>query len=244
MDGPQVSEHEGVYVVRDDLYPGGTKARFLRPWMAEEDKRAYKEFVYASPCEGGAQTSLCVVARETDRKATIFVAQRGEKHPRIILDKKLGGKVIEVPHGYLNVVQAAATKYAVKKKAFLMPFGFDSDEAVHAIANVAVDVNLALKNIDQVWCASGSGTLARALAMAFPDAKRHVVQIGRTLTKKEVAGATIHVYPKPFGYALREATPFPSDPHYDAKAWAVLKSKKRKGNILFWNVMGPPDGQA
>jgi hypothetical protein len=29
MTKPQVIEHDGVLVVRDDLFPGGTKARYL-----------------------------------------------------------------------------------------------------------------------------------------------------------------------------------------------------------------------
>lgn len=232
---PQVTEHDGIIVVRDDLYPGGTKARFLRPFM---QATGAKEYVYASPCEGGAQTSLCMVAREMGVKATIVVAKRAEQHPRIKLDKKLGGKVIQVPHGYLNVVQAAATKYAAKQKAFLMPFGFDLPEAVRTIADAALATGV---TPDEVWCASGSGTLARGLTLAWPDAKMNVVQIGRTLTKKDVGKAKIHVYPKPFGWALKEGvTPFPSDFHYDGKAWEMMRAKKRKGKtILFYNVMGP-----
>lgn len=233
MSKPIVEQHEGIFVVRDDLYSGGTKARFLRTFMEPG-----KEYIYASPVEGGAQTSLCTVAREIGAKATIFVAKRNEQHPRIKLDKKLGGKVVQVEHGYLNVVQAAARVYSEKgKNRVLMPFGFDSPEAVETIAKAAASMNVAPRTI---WCASGSGTLARALGKAFPDAKLNVVQIGRTLTKKDVGKAKIHIYPRPFGWALPKQPPFPSDPHYDAKAWDMLmQQKKRNGPVLFYNVMGP-----
>jgi len=50
---PDVVEHEGVTVIRDDLFPGGTKARFLGFLFEATD-----EVVYASPAEGGAQTAL------------------------------------------------------------------------------------------------------------------------------------------------------------------------------------------
>jgi hypothetical protein len=46
---PIIKEHEGVLVVRDDLYPGGTKARFLGMLFSDVE-----EVVYASPAERGA----------------------------------------------------------------------------------------------------------------------------------------------------------------------------------------------
>jgi hypothetical protein len=46
---PVLTEHDGVLVVRDDLFPGGTKARFLGMMFDGAD-----EVVYASPPGGGA----------------------------------------------------------------------------------------------------------------------------------------------------------------------------------------------
>jgi len=50
---PVVTDHFGIRVVRDDLFPGGTKARFAGRLFDDAD-----EVVYASPAEGGAQTAL------------------------------------------------------------------------------------------------------------------------------------------------------------------------------------------
>jgi len=50
---PVVTMHEGIHVVRDDLYPGGTKARFL-PVLFDG---GVEEVVYASPAQGGAQVA-------------------------------------------------------------------------------------------------------------------------------------------------------------------------------------------
>ena len=71
MTAPIVREHGGVWVVRDDLFPGGTKARFM-PVLFE----GAEEAVYASPAEGGAQTALATVAKDLGKRATIFVAAR------------------------------------------------------------------------------------------------------------------------------------------------------------------------
>ena len=231
MTPPVVREHEGIFVVRDDLFPGGTKARFLPLLFDDAD-----EVVYASAAEGGAQTALATVASQLGKRATIFVAKRAEPHPRALMAKRLGAKIMQVSPGYLSTVQARAREYSRQAGARLAPFGVDMPEAIETIAAAARSIDI---EPDEVWCASGSGVLARALAMAWPKARRHVVQVGRKLEPDEVAGATIHVYPLPFGRETKSKPPFPSDPHYDAKAWEQCAARKGPGRVLFWNVAGP-----
>jgi hypothetical protein len=100
---PVVVEHDGMLVVRDDLFAGGTKARFL-PALFD----GAQEVVYASPQEGGAQTAPATVARALGKRATIFVAKRAEPHPRVRMAKALGARVFQVAPGYLSTVQARA----------------------------------------------------------------------------------------------------------------------------------------
>lgn len=218
-------------MVRDDLYPGGTKARFLVALFADAE-----EIVYASPAEGGAQTALAWAAKETGKRATIFVAKRTPPHPRALLAKAWGAKILQVTPGYLAVVQKRAADYAADRGATLAPFGVDLPENLEVIAAAARSTGM---TPDEVWCAAGSGVLARGLALAFPAARRRVVQVGRELSAKDVAGAEVFVYDRPFGKTARAAPPFPSDPHYDAKAWEVCQREKGEGTVLFWNVTGP-----
>lgn len=228
---PIITEHEGISVVRDDLFPGGTKARFLPALFEGAD-----EVVYASPAEGGAQTALAQVAADLGKRATIFIAKRQEPHPRALMAKALGAKVLQVSPGYLTVVQARAAAYAEARGARLVPFGADMPEAIEAIAAAARSTGL---KPDEVWCASGSGVLARGLAKAWPEARRHVVQVGRELNAGDVAGAQIHISPLKFGQRAKISPPFPSDPHYDAKAWQIAKARRGAGLVIFWNVTGP-----
>ena len=150
--------------------------------------------------------------------------------------KRLGAKIMQVSPGYLSTVQARAREYSRQVGARLAPFGVDTPEAIETIPAAARSIDV---EPDEVWCASGSGVLARALAKAWPDACRYVVQVGRNLETNEVAGATIHVYPLPFGREAKSKPPFPSDPHYDAKAWEQCAARKGPGRVLFWNVAGP-----
>lgn len=228
---PIVREHDGVLVVRDDLFPGGIKARFLGLAFEGVD-----EAVYASPAEGGAQTALATVARGFGKRATIFVAARAKLHPRTLEASRLGARVVPIRPGHLSVVKARAREWAKRSGARLVPFGADMPEAVAAIAAAARATGL---DPDEVWCAAGSGVLARGLALAWPRARRHVVQIGRALSPVEVAGARIHVHPRRFSEVARAAPPFPSDPHYDAKAWETMTARRGAGRVVFWNVVGP-----
>jgi hypothetical protein len=232
MNAPILEIHRGITVVRDDLFPGGTKARFIGSVFD-----GATEAVYASPPEGGAQTALATVARALGKRATIFVAQRAIPHPRTLEAARLGAKVVPVAPGYLTVVQTRAKAYCRDTGAFLIPFGADFPGAVEAIAAAALMTG---ETPDEVWCAAGSGVLARGLALAWPDARRHVVQIGRELSPREVAGAKIHVYPRKFGERAAIGAPFPSDPHYDAKAWEFCVAMRGPGRLLFWNVAPLP----
>jgi hypothetical protein len=194
-----------------------------------------EEVVYASPAEGGAQVALATVALSLNKRATIFVARRAKPHPRTIEAANLGAKVVSVTPGYLSVAQARAREYCALTGARLMPFGADMPEAINAIAAAACAIGI---KPDEVWCAAGSGVLARGLAAAWPNARRHAVQVGRTLAPHDVAGATIHVYPAPFDRHARREPPFPTDPHYEAKAWEMIMARKGTGRVLFWNVAG------
>jgi hypothetical protein len=136
-------------------------------------------------------------------------------------------------------VQARAREYSQRVGAWLAPFGVDTPEAIEIIAGAARTIDV---EPDEVWCASGSGVLARGLAKAWPNARRHVVQVGRKLEPDEVASATIHPSSLPFSRESHTRPPFPSDPHYDAKAWEACKAKRAPvGRVLFWNVTGPAE---
>jgi len=231
---PIVTVHDGIHVVRDDLYPGGTKARFIPTLYAD----GIDEVVYASPAQGGAQVALATVARDLGKRATIFVARRYAKHPRTKEVIALGAKIVEIEMGYLTAVQAAARRYCETTGATLAPFGMDTPIAVEIIANDARRIAI---TPDEIWCSASSGTLARALARAWPHARRHVVQVGRALSPAEVDHATIHEFPRGYGYMARETTtPFPSDATYEQKSWLVCRVFHGPGTVLFWNVVGPP----
>jgi hypothetical protein len=226
-----LTEHDGITVARDDLYPGGTKARYAARLFDGD----VAEVVYATPAQGGAQIALASAARELGRKATLFVAKSNEPHPATRVALMLGAFVEMVPMGYLSNVQAKARYYAMRTEgAVLAPFGFAVPFAEDAIAEAARSVGF---EPDEVWCAAASGTLARGLAKAFPSARRHVVRVGREFSPEEVCGATPHVYPRPYNATGRIRAPFSANENYETKAWEICLERHTRGaRVLFWNV--------
>lgn len=129
-------------------------------------------------------------------------------HRRTLQAAKLAVKVVPVSPRYLSVVQARAREYCTKTGARLMPFGADTPEAVNVIAAAARATGI---EPDGVWCAAGSDVLMRGLAAGWPKARRHAVQVGRALTSRDVAGATIHIHPQSFKWEGCSKPPFPAE---------------------------------
>src|SRR5262249_48448401 len=76
---PKIERVGEIFVVRDDLIPGGTKRRVL----AQEIRQfGAAECVYASPAYGYAQIAIAHTCRSLGVQATIFVAKRRELHAR------------------------------------------------------------------------------------------------------------------------------------------------------------------
>ena len=146
----------------------------------------------------------------------------------------LGARIVEVTPGYLSVVRARAREYAAVSRGRLLPFGLDMPEATNAIAAAA---RLIPFIPDEVWCASGSGVLARGLGAAWPDARINVVAVGRDLALSP--RFKVWRYPMPFEKRGPKA-PFPSDAHYDAKAWELCRRHRGPSQVVFWNVLGNP----
>lgn len=206
---PEVILHSGIYVVRDDLFPGGTKARFLGELFNDAD-----ECVYASPAQGGAQTALAHTAARLGKRATIFVAKRKHPHDRAREALRVGAKILQVTPGHLNVVQARAKAYAADRGAKLIPFGCEVPEAgefIYAAALAAIEA-AGIEAPEEVWCACGSGVLLRGLMRAFPKALFNPVQVGRENDFKQ-ENVMPWRYHKPFDYALPiDNQEFPADP--------------------------------
>lgn len=231
---PYVEKVGRFFVVRDDLLKYGSKIRFLDYLVSRSPE---SEFVYGGSNKvGWGAISLAYVCKRYGKKATCFMAKRGRLTWHQEQFRALGGRIVSVPNGMLNVTMKRARDYAAQKPSErkLLDIGFDDPLIVACIANVARGLPIKPK---EIWTVASSGTLSRGLQAAFPEARVFAVQIGHALTKENVGKAKIlkSKYKYDQTVSAEDAPPYPSEPYYDAKLWSLVKKRGADG-ALIWNV--------
>lgn len=226
-----------TYVLREDLLPGGSKMRFL-PFLLGDAR----ELVFGGPFCGHAPLALSIIGEAFGRRVTLFYAQRKVLHPKQAAALSHGARIIPVNPGYMTNVQAKARAYCALTGAKFLPLGFDLPEAEAPFLDYIATVRRRVGDLPEVWCATGSGMLARCLARGFPNSRIHAVPVGlasRHEAQEFGANVTFHPTELKFEQEIKARPPFPSCPNYDAKAWAVFQAQRSGAPALFWNVAGP-----
>jgi cysteine synthase len=211
-----------------------------------ENKPHINEFVYASPVYGGFQIALSAYCQNNGKKATIFCAKRNTLHPNTLKCLDYGANVIQVPYGYLTVVEKHARLYCEgKPNVEKIIFGAGTAENQQLITQRTLDVFKHLgKEPDEIWCAVGSGTLISGISAACKTAKVYGVQVGAEFTPpKGCKNIEMIKYEKPFDKPSKFQAPFPSVANYDLKAYEkcveyTSKTVSKDKCVLFWNVYG------
>lgn len=232
-DEPVLERRGRFTIVRDDLLEGGSKTRFL-PYLIE----GAEEVVFGGPFCGGAPWALSVLCRDTGKRCTLFYAARRDLHWRQQSAIANGAKLHFVSPGYMTNIQKKARDYAQAAGALFLPLGFDVPAAERPFIAEMERVRRRVGEPDQVWCATGSGMLARCLAQAFPNSEVHGVCVGLA-SRHDAQSYPKNVLLRPCPYKFEQMTkahcPFPSDRNYDRKAWEQCVEHSR-GNVLMWNV--------
>jgi len=229
---PQViTEHEGFLVVRDDLIAGGTKRRVLSELFNDMPEQ---ELVYPSIPYGSGPVAMAYSARDTGKKAVLFYPYRKRENwsRQMAEAEAAGAKIILVKGGNLKTLTKRTKDYADSHAdARCLELGFDTPEYADKLAEIARALPV---TPSEVWCASGTGAISRALQKAWPDAEHHAVIIDEE--KADVGKAKPHSLTKSFNDAAAKP-PFPASPHFEGKAWDIVKREAKHG-ALFWNVGG------
>lgn len=227
-----IEQHVGISVLRDDLLIGGTKS-VLMPYLVG----AHTEYVYASPVYGGFQIALSAYCQSVNKKATIFCTKRKVMHENTLKCIEYGANVIEVPYGYLSVVEKRATEYCIINGAKKLVFGANTEENKILLGDRVRQVISKLgREPKEIWCAIGSGTLVDSILMATETAKVYGVQVGAAYNGKHER-LKVLVYPKPFDKPSLFSADFQSMPNYDLKAFEMCIKHAKTQDVLFWNVL-------
>lgn len=238
-----IEKHEDIFVLRDDLLPGGTKSILLDEILPHDKD----EFVYATPVYGGFQIALAMWCKKNHKTCILFCAKRKDMHPNTIRAISEGAIVVPVEHGYLSVVESKAKTFTELGlgKRYKIPWGSHDEQSILLIAKRTFEVLSDLKMIklpDDIFIALGSGMITEGILFgtADTDITVHGVQVGAEYTKTHDR-FVLHKYHKPFDKkADITRAPFPSMPNYDLKAWEECKRFKflnRERKVLFWNVL-------
>lgn len=233
---PVVCEHEGVRVVRDDLIMG-TKSR-------AGDLLAFKSpaetLVYCQPRTGLAGVSLLDVAKHHNRKVVLFMpsSKRVSHHQACCIER--GAEVHFHRIAAMPNLNKKAKEYAEKHGYFFIPLGLRHELATAAIVHAASKI----PEPEEVYVATSTGVLNRALQIAWPNARFNGIAVARNMKAGELGRSSVTSEPLAFVKAEKKENlpPFPTIDTYDGKVWKYIPKNSGK-NILFWNVGTEPSLQ-
>jgi len=224
-----IQELNGLKILRDDLFEGGTKKRAFEKIIGTISE---SELVYACDYYGHAAYAIALTALEVGKRVMLFYLA-----PKI--ETEIFKKTTSLPNVKYQIVNGAKTqieasksaiKYAKGHRAKFLPIGLDFPEFGVALQEVVKSAKI---KASEIWCMGGSGTLGRALQRAYPTIPINIVSVGT----KNFNGGTNNLYmaPEKLDDEAEIKPPFNSSPHYDAKVWRfVLKHAKPRAFV--WNV--------
>lgn len=235
---PQIIEHDGFKVVREDLMGFGSKCRFGDILVSESE---HDTLVYVQPRYGFAGISLAYLAEKYNKKLVLFSPSQKEisDHQAICIENGADMKFRRI--AAMPNLNRMAADWAKENNAFFIPLGLKHELVTAAAVKVAYDLAEKHGYPEEVWSAISTGVLSRALQIAWPETNFNGVAVARNIKKGERGRATLWSHPKPFNQDVdsQYLPPFPSARNYDAKAWEFMTKHGNPG-AWFWNVGGDP----
>lgn len=233
---PVVKVHDGIRVVRDDFLVG-SKVRGGDALISSLPENI-DTIVYVQPRTGLAGVSILDVARRHGKKVKLFMpsSKRISHHQACCFEQGADvefHRIAAMPN--LNLI---AKKWADERpNAFFVPLGLKHELVTAGIVKTAMKI----KEPEEVYVATSTGVLTRALQIAWPNAKFTSVCVSRNMKAGELGRAEPISEPLAFTASEKEENlpPFPNIDTYDGKVWKYIPKNSGR-DILFWNVGKEP----
>lgn len=231
LPAPVIMPCERFHVLRDDLLPGGTKRRVLHHLLRSVTE---DELVYPGHAGGFAGLALALAAQDHGKRVRLFF-------PFPLLETDVLRKTIALPNVSYEVIEGAveqqdvvpaAQAHAEAHRACMYPIGFNMPSFSAGLVSLAKSLPISPQ---EVWVLGGSGTLARALDIAWPGAVVQTVNLG--MPHGSFGDTNVWHAPELPDEQARFPPPYPSAPLYDAKIWRFASVHGIDG-ALIWNVAG------
>lgn len=232
-------EGRNFHVIQDHVLRAGTKQRTLSAFTKLKAE-GYKEIVSYGTPYGYSQVAMGYASRAIGIKCTMFMERLPTPADLTMKAIGYGLRVHYIDGGYKNEKKRAmAYEYSKSRgsAAYFVELGLDDELFIDAMASDIKTAGSAI-NPSVIWLAGGSGTLARALARAFPRALLNIVLVGRQISQDVLDQIPLHKIYKskiPFQQDATVIPPYESLPHYDAKVWEFVVQYGQDGDYV-WNV--------
>lgn len=221
---------DGIFVLRDDLIPGGTKRRGLDIML---QKISHNHIFYAGTVKGHGALALSHACREAGKQAHIFLTGR-EDDPMVQQIVSSGASLYRNDSGriedlYNNARQAS---FDMPDSVVFTP-GFDMPDFISALTEALAPFDAS--PYSEIWTSAVSGTLTRALETTLNKKIFKTVSV----VKSQYATGVAHIYKAPEKYhrMALNPPPYPACPYTDAKVWQFAHKLAAPG-ALIWNTAG------
>lgn len=247
-----------VFVKREDLYgiipaPPLGKLRGLRLFLADAHRRGIDLVGCWDTRISMLGLGLAACCREFPGMRCIVSYPMGKSDktpPMADQAASLGAELFPVTAARINICFAAARRYVESRGGLMLPFGLECEQAVNAVAHEAARLKPEFFSGGTVVLSCGSGVSLAGLLRGFSARPRRIVGISSGRSLDNILRCVHRYVPKipkylelrearvPYKTAISYPCPFPSNPHYDLKAWKYLVENRTqlRGPLLFWNI--------
>ena len=218
-----IRQEDGFNILRDDLVVGGTKRRGL--YLLLRGLNAETVF-YAGTVMGHGALALAHAGRDANKNVNIVLSAK-ETDPYVLKLQDAGANVHLSKPLPIETLHAQAIEMAEGAPVF--PPGFATPEFAGSLSGVVAALDVS--PYPEIWVASVTGTLARALKKTFPKTMVRTVSVVKNGAPCDFTAAEKYHQP------AKAPPPYPSCVYTDAKIWRFAKKHAASG-ALIWNTAG------
>lgn len=218
-----IRQENGLNVLRDDLVAGGTKRRGL--YLLLRGMNADTVF-YAGTTMGHGALALALAGRDARKNINILLSAKNND-PYVAKLQDAGATVHACNPLPIETLHQQAIEMAEGAPVF--PPGFATPEFAGSLSGALSSLDIS--PYPEIWVASVTGTLARALKKTFPKI------MVRTVSVVKNGAPCDFTAPEKYHQPAKSAPPYPACVYTDAKVWRFTQKHARPG-ALIWNTAG------
>ena len=240
-------------VIRDDLLEVGTKQRVAKnycTYLVAHSETPITHLLYTGTYNGFGPVALAWGANQINIKATVVLSlepvgygkkltkELAELTKNVKLCRKYGAEVLFV-NNWKEINQMGA-KLSEQEGWYWVPLGFDDETFIRCLAydltkciNLDNQDEISNLNGSNIWMVGGSGTIARAYSLAYPNSTIYLIpailkQINKLENKcKKYKNIKIIQH-----HSKKLITPYPTVENYDSIAWDTAVALGKTGDYI------------